>query len=197
MASFMFNIVARLCVVFCFLMPDLATASADREWSLSFYGAKWSDNRFVEIIRGETKLRSSHLAAVAVSYEFDSICDLFSAELEGNIARHFGVQDHYEVNMILIGRWLAFPWDNMLPTTLAFGSGPSLALGTPVLERDDEDGRVSRFLNFLLAEITVGHPRHPDWSAFLRIHHRSGAGGWLGGITGGSNFVGLGIRHHF
>lgn len=186
------------CVCLIFLIPaGLRPVHADGNWAVSVYGARWSDNRFLEILQGQTALRSSYLAALAVSYEFDRWEDRLGLEFEGNLARHFVEQDHYEINLILIGRWRAFPWDSRVPTTVAFGAGPSLALGTPGLERARDDPHPSKLLNFLLAELTVGHPRQPDWSLFTRIHHRSGAGRLVGGVKGGSNFVALGVRRHF
>ncbi len=186
------------CVFLLFFIPaGLRPVHADGNWAVSVYGARWSDNRFLEILQGQTALRSSHLAALAVSYEFDRWEERLGLEIEGNFARHFGEQDHYEINLILIGRWRAFPWNSWLPATVAFGAGPSLALGTPELERDEDDPDPSRMLNFLLAELTVGHPHHPDWSIFTRIHHRSGAGRLVGGVKGGSNFIALGVRRHY
>jgi hypothetical protein len=52
-------------------------------------------------------------------------------------------------------------------------------------------------LNFLLAEIEFVLPWVPQWSNFIRVHHRSGVFGAYGGIEGGSNFVGIGIRYYF
>lgn len=121
-------------------------------------------------------------------------------ELEGQIVRHSGMQDHWETNAVVVARWMNFPWDHWLDTRFAFGEGLSYAWQVPELEpRGDEpgEGRSNRLLNYLLVELEFVVPGQPEWSAYTRIHHRSGVNGLFGGVQGGSNFVGLGVRYTF
>jgi hypothetical protein len=57
-------------------------------------------------------------------------------------------------------------------------------------------GKGTRALVHLMFEVTCAPPQTRDWSLFLRIHHRSGVFGLVSDADG-SNFIGLGLRHHF
>jgi DNA-binding NarL/FixJ family response regulator len=65
------------------------------------------------------------------------------------------------------------------------------------VRRDPGAATSKRLLNYLLAEIELVRPCLPQWSTFIRVHHRSGMFGMYGGVEGGSNFIGAGIRYYF
>lgn len=88
-------------------------------------------------------------------------------------------------------RWRAFPWNAWIPTSVAFGIGPSYATDIPA-EEVARDGDSARLLLYWVAELEVGLPERP-WSVLARLHHRSTAYG-LFAEDGGSNFVTLGLR---
>ncbi len=44
------------------------------------------------------------------------------------------IQDHWEFNLPIVARWEAFPWDDVIDTSLAFGIGPSYASEIPKVE---------------------------------------------------------------
>ena len=92
----------------------------------------------------------------------------------------------------MIGRWVTFPWNAYLNTTLAIGEGISDATEVPKLEQ--EDG-ASQWLNYLLFEVTFALPKYPEWAIVGRIHHRSGFFGAL--APNGSNVVAAGIKYRF
>ena len=50
-----------------------------------------------------------------------------------------GEQEHVELVASINVRWITFPWNRYLDTSLAFGGGLSLATEVPVLERRDPD----------------------------------------------------------
>lgn len=50
-------------------------------------------------------------------------------------------------------------------------------------------------LFFMAPEISVASLDHPDTEVFIRLQHRSGAWGTLGGMSDGANAQVVGIRH--
>jgi hypothetical protein len=168
-----------------------------RQWaetSVFAYGARWTDTRFVEILRFQTEMQDSHLAAVGISRRLHRFGDHLHLEGEINVARHWGQQDHFELNAAANLRWTRFPWDHLVDTSAAWGIGPSRAFGEPVIE----DERPSRTQAFMVAELAFAPPasRESSWEAFLRVHHRSGVFGVVSDASG-SNFIATGLRFHF
>lgn len=101
--------------------------------------------------------------------------DYFNIEIEGQIAKHFGNQDHWEFNLVSYFRWLLFPWDSFLDTSFAAGTGLSYATSVPQIEAKNYDD-TAKFLGALMFEFTFSLPQVPEWSVVTGIHHRSGAG---------------------
>ena len=98
-----------------------------------------------------------------------------SLEAEGQVARYFGDQDHWEFNAVpVVGRWSRFPWNGRLRTTAAFGLGLSYATELPPVEVALEGGS-KQLLVYWVLEVTAGAAQAP-WSISLRLHHRSGPG---------------------
>jgi hypothetical protein len=118
-----------------------------------------------------------------------------SLEAEGQVARYFGDQDHWELNAVpLMVRWHRFPWSGRVDTSAAFGLGLSYASELPEVEVAIE-GDSSRLLIYWVLEMTAG-PVAAPWAVSLRLHHRSVAWGLMG-EEGGMNAVGLGVRYRF
>ncbi len=120
-------------------------------------------------------------------------------ELEGQIVKHFGFQDHEEFNGVLVGRWLLFPWDKYIDTSLAVGEGLSYATERPRIEGGDRSSRKEyHFLNYLMVELSFFLPKFPHWGLVIRVHHRSDVYGLVAdSVLGGSSFVGGGIKYVF
>lgn len=167
---------------------------------VSAYAARNSPDRLVDILR----LRASttdeaRLGALAWGYPFGRTTHT-RLEVEGQLVRHWGLQEHWELNAVVAIRWMDFPWDEHLDTQVAVGEGLSYASELPPLEpRGDLDGdeATSRWLNYLMVEAEFMLPRTRTWATFVRVHHRSGIFGVFGDVEGGSNFVGLGVRYYF
>ena len=182
----------------CMAVPQ-GVADADGGYYISAYWAKNSPDRFMDIItRFSPEFRSTYLIAGTIgykAYQWRSI----RFDVEGQGVLHTGMQDHLETNVAVIARWMDFPWDRWLDTRIAFGEGLSYAFRTPPIEprRDPDEGTSARLLNYLMVEVEFVIPRHERWSKFVRLHHRSGAAGVFGGVEGGSNFIGTGIRYAF
>ncbi|MBU0674203.1 MAG: hypothetical protein KJ950_06135 [Proteobacteria bacterium] len=214
------------------LVPP-AFAVEDRDWFMSVYGGQISDNNLSEVAYSPKFANSNIFAlaagrkllaredAMRLEVEGQAIhhsgqgkypcpCPACSAEgydwAEGQSyekSRQLGHDDHYEFNLVLVLRWLKFPWDRYLNTDFAFGEGISYATRCPPIEIDQHAinhgsaYNCSRLLNYLMFEFTFALPSAPATQFFYRIHHRSGDYGLINGVSGGSNFVGAGIRYEF
>ncbi len=174
-------------------IPD--NESEPGKWSIATYAGPVTYTRFNEIVRLQTDFRSSYVAALAAGRKLTAHGELAQWEIEGQVTRHWGKQDHSEINAALLLRWKGFPWDDYLRTSIALGIGPSIALATPALEKG-RHGEASRRLAFMPFEITAAPPDSQNWEIFTRVHHRSGVFGVVSDSSG-SNFVTGGLRVRF
>lgn len=114
-----------------------------------------------------------------------------------------GYHTHEEYNALLILRWLKFPWNRYLVTSFAFGDGLSYATKEPPIEMDQHnknhgiENETSQLLNYMLFELAFALPQYQKFNVIFRIHHRSGIFGLFNGVSGGSNFVGAGMKYNF
>ena len=169
--------------------------AGESDAAVFIYAGQWSANRFGEIVGLRSNFRSSYLAAAGASrvlYRFNQHLHL---EGEVNAARHWGKQHHFELNAAASLRWITFPWDRVLNTSIAHGFGPSYAFARPSIEMRD-DRRATRVLVFMVTEVAVAPPHSTPWEGFVRIHHRSGAYDVVS-RSAGSNFVTAGLRYHY
>jgi len=174
-----------------------AAATPDRSWSV--FTGKFTEDRLFEEILTFTHRIDFDDAWITV-FNFNQVLARPSPrrQWEGELqlgVHHSGVQDHFEVNTAVIHRWSDWPWDGLLRTSFASGTGFSLASEVPVLEREGRPGEdAQRFLLYLMFEFEVAPYWAKRWSIYARIHHRSGVFGLFGGAHGGSDHVGLGFR---
>ena len=175
------------------------TLRAENTWNLALYGARNSPDRFVDILtRPPPEMRSSWLYAMTLGYTFYQGAGV-RMEAELQLARHTGMQRHYEVNAIYLGRWSTpFTGPNR-DLNLALGHGLSWASEVPPIEPRSTPEREdsTRLLHYMLLEIEFRPSRERPWSGFTRIHHRSGVFGLFDNVRGGSNFIALGIRYRW
>jgi len=170
---------------------------AEKKWFMSAYLGQASDNRFLDIVvKFDLQPIHSYMAAFTVGKELVTYKDTIRLEAEGQIAKHWGVQSHTELNGVLILRWLPFFWDDYLDTSFGIGDGFSYASDIPVLEKDECE-ETSRLLNYLMAEFAFEIPKKAFWDLFIRVHHRSGVFGLIHGVTEGSNVLCTGVRYRF
>ncbi|MGD9006327.1 MAG: hypothetical protein PVG41_00335 [Desulfobacteraceae bacterium] len=186
------------------LLPCLMAATADAkektndQWFASGYIGQYSDTAFNEIIRFNTEFESSYVHVLSVGKELGVYKDKIQYELEAQVSKHTGDQEHEEINAVFTLRWLPFWWDDYLDTSFAFGNGISYATEDPPLEiRDSDDDETSKWLYYFLVEMAFVVPKTTDWDLFMRIHHRSSVFGAIDNVIAGSNFVGLGLRYRF
>lgn len=168
---------------------------ADKDYAFSLYGGRLTDSNWYESLTGKADFVDSRLLVGALGWTFRRAEDrAWSLELEGNIAKHYGLQDHWEFNALVSGRWHRFPWSEKVATSVAFGVGPSYASEMPVAEVIDH-GSSDKLLVYWQLELTLGPPKR-DWAALLRLHHRSTAYGLMS-ETGGANALTAGLRFYF
>lgn len=179
-----------------FLWPaQRAWAEPQHPWSVVAYNAIYTPDRLKEIFVNRHSYESSFLAALAVNREVARMWTHIGWELEGQVVKHYGRQDHMEFNALFSARWHHFPWNHRVATTLAVGEGVSWAGRKPKVETE-EHKNVSQWLNYLLFELTLAPPQS-RWYWSGRIHHRSGVFGLYNGVRGGSNFIGMGVGYRF
>jgi len=177
-------------------MAVCGEAKADRDWAFSLYWARLTHGTLQETVTFQTGFTDADLVVGALSRRIGSLKGYMDFELEGQVAKHFGDQDHWEFNGLVVARWLPFPWDHVIDTSLAVGEGLSYATETPEVEARRHD-ETSKLLDYLMFEIAFSLPSLPEWSLITRIHHRSGAFGLFDGVHGASNAWGVGLRYAF
>jgi len=167
------------------------------KWAFTLYGGPHVQETLGDALSFQaTYLDDTYVIVGALTRELWRYRDWFALEVEGQVGKHFGEMQHWELNGLIDIRWLLFPWDKYVETSFAIGDGLSYATEVPEVElADDEDAQ--RLLNYLLFELTLGLPQYPQWDIVARIHHRSGIFGLMGGMYGGSNFVTGGIKFKF
>jgi hypothetical protein len=175
-------------------------ARAQHGWSVALFVGRFADNQLLKILfEGDSfdlHFEDSYIVTLSVAKEFARWKRYIAFELEGQVGKHWGLQDHWEFNAALVFRWLLFPWDRYLDTSFAFGEGLSYATDEPFIEGEFLNTKTVKFMNYVLLELEFRLPRVQRWSLITRMHHRSGIFGFFG--TGeGSNFLGLGLRYKF
>ena len=183
------------------VLPHPATAGEDSASNkggpsaIAVFGGIMTDNKWEDAVAPwNLDFRDSTFVGFAASHVIGRFDHRLGFEIEGQVIRHFGDQDHWEFNLPIIGRWEAFPWDEIVDTRLAFGIGPSYASEKPKVEVANE-GDSQRWLVYWMVEIEAGPPDR-DWSVIFRLHHRSEAFG-LVADEGGSNAMVIGLKQRF
>ncbi len=171
-----------------------APVAAENEWAVTLLGGQYSGSRLLEL-GGGLDLQDSYIAGIAGLFELGEWGPHLHWEVEAQALKHFGIQQHVEFTTSINARWVTFPWDRYLDTSVAAGEGLSVASEVPVLEKRDPDNRdAAALLNYVLLEAEVGPPGS-RWRLVGRIHHRSGVFGVFS--HSGSNVIAVGVRYRF
>lgn len=161
------------------------------------YGGQASRGDVAQTLIQESGSYDAYLGAVALGTELGEFwLPGFRWEAEGAVAKHGGLETHWEGTAALVLRWHNPPWYGVLPVGTAVGEGVSYTTRVPEVEIDRKGDRTRKLLNFLFFELTAALPAQ-GWSLFLRQHHRSGAFGTFGGVWGGSDYRCAGVRLDF
>ncbi len=178
---------------------NAAAAEEERRWSLTLYGGTLVNADLGEIVTEfPPETEGSQFFALTLAREFATSGPHLRWEVEGQVVKHFGRQDHWELNPVLVLRWITFPWDRWADTSAAIGLGVSYATEVPEIEaRRHPNTGSAHLLAYLMIELSVGIPGVPEWSVVARVHHRSGAWGLFSDVHGASNALALGIKYRF
>ncbi|MEW5770719.1 MAG: hypothetical protein AB1831_10200 [Pseudomonadota bacterium] len=175
---------------------DVQTAPSVGDYALSVYAGRLTNGDWIESFGPNTHFIDSDLVVAALGRTVARSHEgALTYELEGQIGKHSGLQDHWEYNLLGAVRWHRLPWSGRLHSSVAAGLGLSYATEVPAAEATLINGASEKLLAYWHLELTLGPPR-ADWQATLRLHHRSTAYG-LFGDDGGSNAITLGVRYAF
>ncbi len=171
--------------------------STEHSVYLTLYGSVLTADTLGKTLCFQADLDFSYpFVTVVVGKPFFDVSRHLHIGIEGQIAKHFGGQDHLELNALLVERWTTFPWNAFVNTTFAAGQGLSYATELPELEEESK-GATAHLLGYLLFEFTFALPQYSQWALSTRIHHRSGADGLFSGVYGASNAMGVGLSYAF
>jgi hypothetical protein len=170
---------------------------ADKGWFLSIYGGQVNEDSLENTLTLNANYVNSYFCAFTAGKKLANYRGNIDIEAGGQIVKHWGIQDHFEFNALIILRWLPFPWDEYLDTSFAVGDGISYATKYPEIEVGKKHPVSQKILNYLMFELAFVVPKKPNWSVFIRLHHRSAMFGLIGGEDGGSNAAGIGFRYTF
>ena len=172
-------------------------ALADLPRAVTVFGGPLLNNVWEDVFTdpGGLNVEEATLFGIAGSVGLTEPLQGLSIEAEGQLVRHFGDQDHWEVNLpIATARWSRFPWSGTLDTSAAFGLGLSWTSEKPALEVRNE-GDSAQVMAYWMIEVDTALPVE-RWRLVGRLHHRSTAYG-LFGEDGGGNALVLGLRRQF
>src|SRR4029450_8908174 len=125
------------------------------KWAVTLYSGVFSTDHVYEILALSANYEQAYIGVAALSWQFFRLGEHIRLEVEGQVAKHFGEQHNWELNALVIGRWVTFPWNAYLDTTFAVGEGISYA--TEVRALDKGEG-ASRWLPHLLIDVTCTQP---------------------------------------
>lgn len=177
--------------------PDKPARDAPPRWAITVFHGVLAEDGFESTVALRSRLDSHYqLLGIGLSRRLGGYRHYLDYEVEGQVVKHTAGMHHMEFNAVFILRWLPFPWDDTLDTSLAFGEGISYATRVPEYEATHHE-HSAEVLNYLLVELAVALPRAPNWSIVARVHHRSGIYTLIDNVRGASNFIGLGVKYRF
>ncbi|MES0363675.1 MAG: hypothetical protein ABUK14_06955 [Desulfobacteria bacterium] len=190
----MFFSILRIVLGTCLLLGVTGSARA-QDYAVTVYGGRVTEDRWLESLSPNVNFADAYILVGALAWPMKRLYDgALTFELEGQVAKYFGEQEHFEFNLAVPGRWHKFRWDKVVDTSFAFGFGLSWASEEPEVEVRIK-GTTKQFLGYWFAEITLGPP-DTNWAVVFRLHHRSKAFG-LFAEEGGSNSLTAGLKFHF
>ena len=189
----------------------------DRLFYATVYGDIWAHTDLVTLPLNAAKgtLRTDPVYFVGVGLGYTLIpsfsvpmpfcaCGIngLRLEVEGQLGRYFGLQDHFESVLALLLRSPQFPLLAGFSANVAIGEGLSYAYSLPKFEgsvaAEGLDAAGPRqFLNYLAYEMEFSHEQVKNWHLLLNVHHRSGIWGVIAPHKTGANYIGVGIRADF
>jgi hypothetical protein len=172
-------------------------AEAREDWAVTLFGAVQETRDLGGAIVSPNFDKEYSFAALGVSRKVYSLTKHIDLEVEGLALKHMGKQYHEEFALLLVARWLTFPWNRYIETTFAIGEGLSYNTEKATFEERLHGEKTSNLVNGMTFEWTFDVPYYPGWSLVWRLHHRSGVYGLYDGVHGASNAMGIGLKYRF
>lgn len=168
-----------------------------KPWSLMLYQG-WGTNADLAqtLLLDDVNFEDSYFTGLVINRKMFPFWRYFSFELEGQVLKHYGQQDHWELAGLFLVRLHPFLLSSLVNIDFAVGWGLSYATEIPALEAELRDN-TSQLMNYLAFEVAFTLPEYREWTLVTRVHHRSGFFGTFNDTYGGSNFFALGLRYHF
>ena len=180
------------------LASEARAAESDARWFVTGFGGVSLSSDYTETLSApwDTESTDQGLSGLALAREIGRVFGRRLAfEVEGLYAYHFGDQSYHEGGAALYARWHAFPWNDHLKTSFAFGLGPSYVSSLPAIEV--ARGYSSKWLNQLNMELTFALPEYANNHLLVRLQHRSGVFGLINDVGDASTFLVVGYRRAF
>lgn len=168
----------------------------DPAWErhVTFFGASMTENTSFEVMSFDVDWADSYLIGIAAGVERRIGESRWSWGIEGQLVRHFGKMDHWEVNLPVVLRYTPpNPWINSFES-FAYGLGLSHATEVPSVEVE-RTGESQRNFFYWKAEFEFNTPVQ-DSTLLFGLHHRSDGYGTFENDSG-STAVSLGWKRAF
>ena len=101
-------------------------------WHLTAYIGTLIQNNMDEIVfQQKSSFSDNYIFVTALARDIYKSKKWVGVELEGQIGKHFGADNHqWEFVGLAVGRWYPFPWDRYIDTS--FGAGAGLSYYTEI-----------------------------------------------------------------
>jgi hypothetical protein len=186
--------IAEIALGICLLAGMIDSVRA-QGYALTVYGGRVTQDTWQESLSPAVEFFDAYILVGGLAWTWKQLYDgALTLEIEGQVAKYFGEQEHLEFNLPVGVRWHKFHWDKAVDTSFAFGLGPSWATEMPEVELMIHD-TTQQFLIYWFGEITLGPP-NANWTVIFRLHHRSKAFG-LVAEEGRSNTLAAGLKFLF
>jgi hypothetical protein len=161
--------------------------------TLMIYGGPASLESLIEIVKfDQPKTVPYYSLTGGYNYRFAELWGLLGVESEFTVAKYLERTKLFSVNGAFVLRWLQVPWGAKYGGGFSWGNGLSWSNGVPEVEWNFLP-RTNQLLWHIIIEFEKGLSEHV--STMFRIHHRSGIFGIFGNVTGGSDFLCLGLKY--
>lgn len=177
------------------VISESGSVAADNQTSFFLYGGASTSASLLNIIKVSIPdLNGFYMTTLGASRSFVK-GSYVALEIEAQLSKHLEKASSLSIGSAFVFRWLKVPWERMIPGSFAIGNG--LSYSTELLEVETSAiQKTSRLLYHILLEFEFQFGQNSTWSGFIRDHHRSGIFGLFDGVTGGSDYLCLGVRYH-
>ncbi len=210
------SIVLRTFGMLALFLAASAAVAQDRQRSrdtfVTVYASRWSDvslpNLPVRLVTADLRFRPASFVAVGLNHVIKRDFTIgvpvtgiklrkTSLEVEGQLVKHLGAQDHVEATGALVLRSGEIALGKQASVNLALANGLSYAFARPKYELGPGGirGVASRNLQYHIGfELELTPSPQARVHLVAKVHHRSGIYGLISPRTTGSNFIGAGLR---